>query len=189
MNFSSFDKKSPQKVVICGVLLCLVSLMSACKTETKTEIIDYGVIKADDNLYNATINSIVSTDVYGRSFDEGDVASSDKKVGMFYFVWLGEHEENGIFDVTKYNQTENGRKALWSKLELVDGEYQIIQEYDDNGDPIEATPLHVFHYFSEPLYGYYLCDAPLIEELVHILGHSCIRGLNVYESILLVKLG
>ena len=109
---------------------------------------------------------------------------------MFYFVWLGEHEEDGIFDVTKYNQTENGRKALWSKLELVDGEYQIIQEYDDNGDPIEATPLHRFHYFSEPLYGYYCSDDPWVLarhiELLTMSGIDYISldltNISIYEK-------
>ena len=190
MNFSSYDKKASKKILICGVLISLVSLMSACKTETKTEIIDYGVIKADKNLYNATINSIVSTDVYGRSFDEGDVASSDKKVGMFYFIWLGEHEEAGIFDVTKYNKTEEGRKALWSKLELVDDEYQIVQEYDDEGQPIEASPLHKFHYFSEPLYGYYCSDDPWVLarhiELLTMSGIDYISldltNMSIYEK-------
>ena len=38
---------------------------------------------ASENLYTATINSIVSTDSLGRSFGESDLKSADKKVGMF----------------------------------------------------------------------------------------------------------
>ena len=132
------------------------------------------VIESDKDLFNATINSLVATDVYGRSFDEGDVASSDKKVGMFYFVWHGMHVNNGIFDVTKLNSTEEGRQLLWTK--------------DEND--LTNSPLNEFHYYDEPLYGYYCSDDPWVlakhVELLTMSGIDYISldltNISIYEK-------
>ena len=169
MKTPDSQKLQIKKVLVLSIAGVFSLVATSCGKRTKTETHDYGVMTADKNAYNATINSIVSSDIYGRSFDEGDVASSDKRVGMFYFVWLGEHTEKGIFDVTKYSKTEDGRKALWSQIEKIDPEggvkesnYTIKQEFDSEGNPIEPTPLYTFHYFSEPLYGYYCSDDPWV---------------------------
>ena len=55
-------------------------MLSSCQSQAEeTNNKDYGVMEANANPFNSTINSIVSTDVYGRSFSEGDVSTSDKK--------------------------------------------------------------------------------------------------------------
>ena len=175
MKLEVYRKNIIKKVIPLSVVGVFTVLCAGCKKTVKNQIKDYGVLLSDKNLYNATINSIVSSDIYGRSFGEGDVASSDKKVGMFYFVWLGEHTDKpdgydtGIFDVTKYSQTEDGKKALWSEVEKIDPDgplnetnYKIKQEYDSDGNPITPSPLFTFHYFSEPLYGYYCSDDPWV---------------------------
>ncbi len=170
MNFSKLQKRKIKTLLVLSSVGVFALLCAGCSRRPTTQIKDYGVMLPDNNVYNATINSIVSTDIYGRSFDEGDVASSDKKVGMFYFVWLGEHTDSGIFDVTKYSQTEDGKKALWSEVELIDPDgpinnpsnYKIKEELDGDGNPITPSPLFTFHYFSEPLYGYYCSDDPWV---------------------------
>ena len=148
MNFSKLQKRKIKTLLVLSSVGVFSLLCVGCDKTVKNQIKDYGVMLADKNVYNATINSIVSSDVFGRSFDEGDVASSDKRVGMFYFVWLGEHTDSGIFDVTKYSQTEDGKKALWSEVELIDPDgpinnpanYKIKEELDGDGNPITPSP-------------------------------------------------
>ena len=168
MNRHYFVKKT----VIGGALLVLSFASVGC-TNTKTQEIvkEYGVLKADKDPYNATINSIVSTDIYGRSFGEGDVASSDRRVGMFYFIWHGEHVYNGINDVTKFMSTEEGNKELW------DINSTIAKPYE-------------FYYFDEPLYGYYCSDDPYVLtkhiELLTMSGIDYISldltNISIYEK-------
>ena len=182
---------------ILASVICFAFSLSSCNHSEDINIKDYGVINADTNLYNATINSLVSTDIYGRTFDEGDVASSDKRVGMFYFVWLGEHTNAGIFDVTKSTKTEDGSKAIWSKITqkertsgLSPSDYIIQEEFDKDGNPITPTPLFEFHYFSEPLYGYYCSDDPWVLarhiELLTMSGIDYISldltNISIYED-------
>ena len=94
--------------------------------------------------YAQTINSLVATDALGRSFEESAISGSDKNVGMFYFVWHGEHNEAGIFDVTKLDKTDPD--SLWS------------------AEPNTISPLNEAHYWGEPLYGYYASDDPWVLE-------------------------
>ena len=178
-------------------VFCFAMSFASCSQRTSVNIKDYGVVKADTNLYNATINSLVATDIYGREFDEAEVANSDKQVGMFYFVWLGEHEDAGIFDVTKSMKTASGTKAIWSKIHLKDGregnqasDFDIEEEFDEEGNPITPTPLFQFHFFSEPLYGYYCSDDPwLLARHVELLTMSGIdyisldlTNISIYEK-------
>ena len=64
------------------------------------------------NLYAATINSLVATDALGRSFGESNVYASDKDVGVFYSVWHSDHiSPAGILDIT--DLIENNPEELW----------------------------------------------------------------------------
>ena len=193
-----FKNHKIRKVLVLSSVDVFVLLCAGCQTTNKNQTKDYGLMLADNNVHNATINSIVASDIYGRSFDEGDVASSDKKVGMFYFVWLGEHTDQGIFDVTKYSQTEDGKKALWSEIEMIDPDgsitdpsnYKIKEEFDADGNPITPSPLFTFHYFSEPLYGYYCSNDPwVIARHIELLTMSGIdyisldlTNISIYEK-------
>lgn len=100
--------------------------------------------EVSDNLYEATINSLVATDALGRSFGETSLQETDKNVGMFYFVWHGEHNSN-IYDVTKLSESDP--QSLWST---------------DPGNTV--SPLNQPHYWGEPLYGYYASDDPWVLE-------------------------
>jgi hypothetical protein len=62
----------------------------------------------------------------------------DRYVGMFYFLWLGQHSKDGPYDITK---------TLREKPEAV---------YEPN-DPIWG-PLNHYHHWGEPLFGYYFSD-------------------------------
>ena len=121
------------------------------------------------NLYEATVNSLVATDALGRSMGETDAYTSEKNVGMFYFVWHGEHN-SGIYDVTKLSESDP--ESLWST------------------DPNLVSPLGAAHYWGEPLYGYYASDDPwVIERHLELLTMSGIdylaldlTNISLYEK-------
>jgi hypothetical protein len=92
-----------------------------------------------------SVLDLSATDALGRRFD----AVSEKKegtryVGLFYSLWLGQHKsgQHGIYDIQKLLDTNP--KAL----------------YDGNGTP--ESPLHEFHFWGEPLYGYYSMSDPWV---------------------------
>ena len=68
---------------------------------------------------------------------EGDPYASDgsRNVGLFYFLWSGEHGDNGALDMTKIVE-EGGEAAL-------------------KGNYSGWGPVGAMHFWGEPLYGYY----------------------------------
>jgi hypothetical protein len=80
---------------------------------------------------------IAATDGLGRKFGPVGGEKADRYVGIFYFLWLGQHltDKSGIFDNTKLLETNP--EALW----------------DTN--PNDASPEGEFHFWGEPLFGYY----------------------------------
>ena len=149
-------KKNLNKHLFIPILVLLVPLQAGCTSKTN-DVIKLNPSKDD---FSQTINSLVSTDIYGRSFSEKDVASSDRLVGMFYFVWHGQHTPQGIFDVTKLNKEHP--QDLW--------------EIKDS----PLSPYDVFHYFSEPLYGYYRSEDPwVITRHIELLTMSGIDYISI----------
>ena len=63
------------------------------------------------------------------------VGDGKKNVGLFYFLWMGEHGDNGILDITKI--LEKGGNAAKKA------------SYSGWG------PVGAMHFWGEPLYGYY----------------------------------
>ena len=93
-----------------------------------------------------TINLITAQDDYGRTIDliNGYKDDKDRYVGLFYFTWFGQHggQQGGIYDITKLlNDNPN---ALWDK------------NYND------ISPTGQYHYWGEPLYGYYDSTDPWV---------------------------
>ncbi len=80
-----------------------------------------------------TVNSLSATDAYGRSFSPVDAMNPDKKVGIFYFVWMGNHGSASVDN---------------SKTDL-----SVLQG---------STDINVHHYWGEPLYGYYHSEDPWV---------------------------
>ena len=92
------------------------------------------------NTNQYTSGSMSAVDDLGRSmFDASEVGvigdNGEHYVGMFYFLWHGEHGDPGIFDLEKIRQT-GGDAAL-------------------NANSGLYGPINSFHWFAEPLYGYY----------------------------------
>lgn len=81
------------------------------------------------------VNNIVGVDQFGRTFDITGGTKSEKQIGMFYFLWLGNPLFSGVYDATKiYEQY---------------GEDVLFHETSD------VSPEGQFHFWGEPLYGYY----------------------------------
>ena len=80
--------------------------------------------------------SLAATDALGRRVVSA--GESKKKVGVFYFLWNGEHSQGGPYDVTKI--IENDPLA-----------YTSVERWEAAG----GGPYAAWHHWSEPLFGYY----------------------------------
>jgi hypothetical protein len=71
-------------------------------------------------------------------FDEAGPPRPDRTVAMFYFLWNGAHVNGGPYDISKILAQNPG----------------AIQ----NPASPPWGPMHAFHHWGEPLFGYYLAD-------------------------------
>jgi len=88
----------------------------------------------DTELRDTKSDTWVATDALGRAlplFEECGKPRPEKYVGIFYFLWLGQHGRN-LYDNTK-----------------------ILKADPDNP---QYGPVGAFHWWSEPHLGYYLSD-------------------------------
>lgn len=88
-----------------------------------------------------TVASTASVDAYGRTAYASFDRKESRDVGLFYFLWLGAHG-NKVYDIS--DLLENNPDALW--------------------DPEGTTesPTGSYHFWGEPLYGYYRSDDPWV---------------------------
>ncbi len=85
--------------------------------------------------YDRTISNIT---LKGNSI-VGTEKKKNKTVGLFYFVWLGQHGTTGIYDNSKIDHA-----ALFSTA------------------PNDLTPMNQYHFWGQPLYGYYNSEDPWV---------------------------
>lgn len=82
------------------------------------------------------VNMLVGFDEYGRSLSPVSSRKVDKEVGIFYFLWLGQHNQPEIYDIPS-----------------------ILEQYGEemlfHTDDPKVSPAWQFHWWEEPLYGYY----------------------------------
>lgn len=103
-----------------------------------------------------TLAQLSGTDGVGRKTEPRGMADTGKYVGIFYFMWLGNDSlHDGIYDISKILEAnpdlryDTGKNPLWV---LSESPY-----YDPSVSPEER-----YHYFEEPLYGYYRSDDPWV---------------------------
>ncbi len=134
--------KNRKLLVLSSIALTLTAVLPivGCSKPNNTVVTDLGYFTPSENLFNATIDSLVSKDVYGRETNESLSTTSDRLVGMFYFVWHGNHI-NDIYNVSELEK--NNPDELWSMD-------STISKFGE------------FHYFDEPLYDYYSSDDPWV---------------------------
>jgi hypothetical protein len=93
----------------------------------------------------SSVAALTAMDQLGRRVSTvGQKKSAKKYVGIFYFTWLGQHPEGqrGNFDITRLHQ--KNPQAL----------------FNTKGTP--ESPLGQYHFWGEPLYGYYDSTDPWI---------------------------
>ncbi len=79
---------------------------------------------------------LVGFDEMGRSIPAVGERREDKEVGIFYFLWLGQHGTERIYDIPAI-RAEHGDDVLFHQ------------------DVPDISPAGAFHWWEEPLYGYY----------------------------------
>ncbi|MBN8788160.1 MAG: hypothetical protein J0I84_13800 [Terrimonas sp.] len=102
-------------------------------------------ISAQNSNQEYTLLNLTATDALGRRFEPASGEQKEKKyVGLFYSLWLGQHktQQRDAYDIQKL--LNSNPKAL----------------YDTAGTP--ESPLKEFHFWGEPLYGYYSMSDPWI---------------------------
>ena len=95
------------------------------------------------NNENYLFGGYAGTDDLNRPlYDSSEVGSYDasqRTIGLFYFLWHGEHGDDGIFDLEKIiNQV-----GVTAAGNISCGKY---------------GPVGAMHWFAEPLYGYYYAN-------------------------------
>ncbi|MBQ3507136.1 MAG: hypothetical protein IJA91_01185, partial [Clostridia bacterium] len=126
-----------------GTLKCETSADGKTVTisyDVNGETVSYTV----PNNYNYTMGGYAATDDLDRtmytSADTGAYGSTGEKyVGLFYFLWQGEHGDNGVFDLQKIIDEVGVEAAASTNC----GKY---------------GPIGAMHWFAEPLYGYYYAN-------------------------------
>jgi len=109
--------------------LCLITIMCGSVTMTSSAI----------------ATPWPATDALGRAVSTAETVGPPRKdrfVGIFYFLWLGEHGRGGPYDISKilHNDPDainHPESPLWG-------------------------PVNAFHHWGEPLLGYYLSDDPWV---------------------------
>ncbi len=110
-------------------------------------------VAKEGETHNYTIGAIAGTDDLGRvlpDYKEVGPLRDDRYVGVFYFVWHGEHTRTGPHNVT--NILEQDPTAVY-----------------DIDHPLWGPVAH-YHHWGEPLFGYYFFnDAWVIRRHIEML--------------------
>lgn len=108
--------------------------------EVNGETLSYTVPNSNNYLFGG----YAGTDDLNRPlYDAGEVGlygqTGERYVGLFYFLWQGEHGDSGVFDLQKIIDKHGVQGAGHVSC----GDY---------------GPVGAMHWFAEPLYGYYYAN-------------------------------
>ena len=117
----------------------ITSFVYAQQSAVKTKVDQQQFNKAGYSLLNLS-----TTDALGRSFGAASANQQNGYVGLFYSLWLGQHKsgQRGVYDIQKLLNTNPA--AL------------------NNPKGTPESPLNEFHFWGEPLYGYYSMSDPWV---------------------------
>lgn len=91
----------------------------------------------------ASLDEMHPVDVWG--------SHGEHAVGLFYFLWMGEHGDQGIRNMTEI----------------------LAKEGSDSPDFEDWGPVGSWHYFAEPLYGYYYSsDEWVVRKHMELLSNA-----------------
>lgn len=120
----------------------------------------HDIEKVDDDIIfnlsdvNFSLSQLCGEDELGRKIYPTDGSEDGKYVGIVYYVWFGRYHTRKIYDISKLlEKYEDGiRGNMKNPLWAISGEY-----YNSN-----ISPNGEFHYWDEPIYGYYDSEDPWI---------------------------
>lgn len=118
--------------VSCGAVLASVSILAGVTAGAQTP---------RPAVVDTLADTWVATDALGRTLASSAEVGPPRPgrfVGIFYFLWLGQHGTDGPYDVSKVLATHPGA---------------MIQPTSPPWGPERH-----FHFWGEPLFGYYLSD-------------------------------
>ncbi|MBP5766016.1 MAG: hypothetical protein J6X47_03430 [Clostridia bacterium] len=113
-----------------------VSLLPACVSTKEDRYKKETLVKTEIYGDGYNNNMIVGFDNFGRTVPSASGERDSRKVGIFYFVWLGSPMSPEIYDVSKILE-EYGKDVLF---------HQKDDKISPDGQP---------HWWAEPLFGYY----------------------------------
>ncbi len=111
------------------------------------------------NSYNYISGGYAGVDDLGRPLYNSEEVGSygsggERYIGLFYFLWHGEHGDNGIFDLQK----------------IID---EVGVEAAGSTNCGKYGPVGAMHFFAEPLYGYYYAnDAWVMRKHAELLTNA-----------------
>lgn len=102
------------------------------------------------NNYNLTAGGFAATDDLDRTLYTSEQVglygeNGEHYVGLFYFLWHGEHGDSGVFDLQKIIDKVGVSAAGSTNCGLY-------------------GPLYSMHWFAEPLYGYYYAEDAWVQK-------------------------
>ena len=132
----------------------LLSGAAACTQTQKVDYTDYSRM-SDFEFTRLTLSGGDGENVYSPMSGY----AGNREVGMFYFLWLGQHNMASVYDIGKI--LESNPEALESTTS-------------------SESPMSAFHFWSEPLFGYYnMCDEWVISKHVEMLTYSMVDYLYI----------
>ena len=177
-------------IVAIALLLCAVVLFSACQPQTSPQITETPQSTEPQqspspapqeviaDLYSGpSTDLLVGMDQFGRTFDV-QAGTRDREVGMFFWLWQGHNVNYSTnFDATKI-VAEHGLDVLTKQ-------------------DAEVSPANTFHFWGEPLWGYYnQKDEWVVRKQMELLTNAGIdfivfdtTNAIIYEDVYAVVLG
>ena len=127
-------------VVLCA--LCFIACNSG-SVEPSSPPYEEPAYDAFTVSQSETVLRLQSTDSLGRYFTRSESWDEEKKVGLFYFLWIGQHDQ----------KQAGADGCAWDS--------SLLSETQLKGTPANSD-VGVFHYWSEPLYDYYNSEDPWV---------------------------
>ena len=122
--------------------------------------------------HHFSVMNLSGTDALGRRIETvREAPGQAKHVGVFYSVWLGQHQ--------------SGQRAIYDIQKLLNTNPAALNDPEGSTE----SPLREFHFWGEPLYGYYSMSDPwVVTRHVELLTNAsidylCIDATNtvIYE--------
>ncbi|MDR1153783.1 MAG: Ig-like domain-containing protein [Bacteroidales bacterium] len=108
----------------------------------------------------------VATDALGREIGTQEAYGMPKPgvVGIFYFIWLGAHG---------YDTHEDHQEVQQPKASDTNSPYDISKLLAANPSNPQYGPVHAFHHWGEPHFGYYVSnDEWVIEKHMQLFADA-----------------